>query len=177
MSGRVMTLSDFRKYVGRLRKELTGAEGAIVRGIHSGVMRSVQVVHRSVDNAMPASPNGAVGAVDTGDYKRRWQFELLPRGGRLYNSHPAADVIERGRRAGRKRPPIGAIEQWAKRRLHLSGARLKSAKFAIASAIGKRGLVGRRVLTNPGTVDAITRTVMTEVMSEVRAALRRGGSR
>lgn len=175
MPNRVMTLSDFRRYVGKLRTSLAGAEGAIVRGIHSGVMRSVGVVHQSVDAAPPASPRGSVGAVDTGDYKRRWQFELLPRGGRLYNDHPAADVIERGRRAGRKRPPVRAIEVWAKRKLHLSDTQLKSAKFAIANAIAKRGLTGRRVLTNPGTTDKVVRAVMEEVMHEVRAALRRGG--
>jgi hypothetical protein len=170
-----MTLGDFRQYVRRLKGKLVGHEGAVVRGIHSGCMRAIGVIQFSVDHAFPASPRGASGAVDTGGYKRRWQFELLPSGGRVFNDHPAADVIEKGRRPNRKRPPIQAIKIWAQRRLGLSSAEADKAKYPIAMAIAKRGLTGRRVLTNPATTDKITRIVMEEIMSEVRAALRRGG--
>lgn len=175
MPSRTMSLGDFRKYVKRLRTSLSGADGAIVRGIHSGVLRSIPILHRSVDNAMPASPNGAVGAVNTGGYKRRWQFELTPTGGRVFNDHPASDVIERGRRAGRRMPPPNEIKLWAIRRLGLSEAEAERAKWAMSVAIGRRGLVGRRVLTNPSTTDQITRAVMEEVMAEVKGALKRGG--
>lgn len=175
MPSRVMKLGDFRQYLRKLRRTLAGADGAVVRGIHSGVMRSISVVHFSTDHAFPASPNGASGAVNTGAYKQAWQFELRQTGGRIYNLRPYAAVIERGRRRGRRVPPIREIELWARRRLGLSGKELDRAKFAIAKAISKRGLVGRRVLTNPATTDKITRVVMDEVRSEVRAALRRGG--
>lgn len=175
MSGRVMTTGDFCKYVRRLREQLVGADGAILRGIHSGCMRAISVLHDSTNNAFPASPNGSIGAVNTGDYKRRWQFELLPTGGRVYNDHPAAGVIEYGRRKG-KFPPMVAVMRWAQRRLGLDAAEAKRAAFPIARAIAQRGLVGRRVLTNPSTVDKITRVVMEEIHHEVKAALERGGS-
>lgn len=173
-----MSLGDFRKYVRKLKATLVGGvDSAVVRGIHSGVMRSVALIHTSVDNAMPASPNGAIGAVNTGDYKRRWQFELLPTGGRLFNGHPAADVIERGRRRNRRRPPIAAIKLWAMRRLGLSQDEADKAKYAIANAIAKRGLTGRRVLTNPVTKNTITRVVLEDVKREISEALARGSAK
>ena len=171
--GRSMSLKDFRKYLSKLKVQLAGAEGAIVRGIHSGLLRSVGTVQQSVDHAMPASPRGAIGAVNTGDYKRRWRVQLTATGGRLFNDHPAADVIERGRRPGRKGPPPSEMKIWAMRRLGLSDAEAEKAKWPLSKAIGKRGLTGRRVLTNPATTDRITRNVMDEVKAEVRAALRR----
>ena len=170
---RAMSVNDFRKYLKNLKRQLTGAEGAVVRGIHSGVMRSVAIVHQSVDHAMPASPRGAIGAVDTGGYKLRWRFRLTKTGGAVYNDHPAADVIERGRRPGSRPPPVNAIKQWAKRRIGLSEAEAEKAKWPISMAIAKRGLVGRRVLTNPSTKASITRVVMEEVRASIREALRR----
>lgn len=173
MTSRVMSVKDFKGYLKKLKSQLTGADSAIVKGIHSGVMRSISVIHTSVDNAMPASPRGKIGAVDTGGYKLRWQFRLTRTGGIVYNNHPAADVIERGRRAGRARPPVNAIRDWARRRLGLSAAEAEKAKYPIANAIAKRGLVGRRVLTNPYTKSEITRIVMEEIKYSIRAALKR----
>ncbi len=174
MSGRVMKLSDFRTYVRKLRGKLVGADGAIVRGIHSGLARSISVVHASVENAVPASPNGAVGAFNTGAYRQAWQYEVTPTGGRLFNSRPYAGVIERGRRAGSRPPPRREIVLWAMRRLGLSREEAERASYPISKAITRRGLGGRRVLTNPGTADKITRVVMEEVMREVQGALDRG---
>lgn len=170
-TGRSMTVGDFKKYVRKLQSKLVGADGAIVRGIHSGLARSVAIVQRSVANAMPASPNGSMGAFDTGDYNRRWQFELTPTGGRLFNDHPAADVIEKGRRPGGKMPPTAGIKLWAMRRLGLSEDEAERAKFPIAMAIARRGLTGRHVLGNPMTKDQITRAVLEEIMTEVKAEL------
>lgn len=171
--GRTMSVGDFKKYVAKLNKNLMGHNGAVIRGIHSGIMSAIPIVHRSVDNAMPASPNGVAGAMDTGDYKRRWQFDLTKTGGRIFNNHPAADVIERGRKAGRKPPPFAVIKAWAQRRLGLTAAQAEIAKYPLSKAIGKRGLTGRRVLTNPGTKDAITRSVLNEMKREVNEALKR----
>lgn len=174
---RKMTLKDFRQYVKKLKSTLTGAESVVVKGIHSGVMRSLSIVHKSVDNAPPASDNGKIGAFDTGGYKLRWHWYLTRTGGGLRNSHPAADVIERGRRRNRKRPPLKVIKAWSRRRLGLSEAEAETAKYAIANAIAKRGLRGRKVLTNSTTHDKITKAVMDEVRAEVRAALRAAGRR
>lgn len=176
MTSRAMTMKEFKGYLRKLKAQLTGPDNAIVRGIHSGAMRSISVIHTSVDNAMPASPRGGIGAVDTGGYKLRWRFRLTRTGAVVYNDHPAADVIERGRRAGRARPPVNAIRDWARRRLGLSAHEAEQAKYPIANAIAKRGLVGRRVLTNPYTKGEITRIVMEEIKLSIREALRRSRS-
>lgn len=163
MSARTMSLNDFRRYLMKLRKNLIGHEGAAVRGIHSGVIRSVTVVQRTTMEKK---------AFNTGDYLRKWTHELLPRGGRVFNNHRAAAVLEDGRRRGAKRPPVREIELWARRKLGLDGKELKSAAFAIANAIAKRGLKPRRILKSSAA--EITRVVMEEIHREVKAALKAG---
>lgn len=169
--GRAMSLKEFRGYVAKLRKSLNGVDGAIVRGIHSGAMRSIGELQKATREAFPASPNGQEGAVDTGAFLRSWQFELLPTGGRVFNNAPYAGVIEHGRRPGRKPPPSKVLVGWIQRRMGLSKEEAEAAAFPIARAIGKRGLAGRKILTSPRMVDTITRIVMEEVRAEVRAAL------
>jgi hypothetical protein len=69
-----------------------------------------------------------------------------------------ADVIEEGRRAGATPPPVGAIMEWMKQKpVRLRGPKggfikttpkgLRSAAFAIARAIGERGVVGIHFMT------------------------------
>jgi hypothetical protein len=64
-----------------------------------------------------------------------------------------ADVIEDGRRAGAKMPPVKAIEQWIKIKplklrnkqgefIKSTESNIKSAAFAIAKSIGENGIVG-----------------------------------
>lgn len=171
--GKAMSLNDFRKYLQQLRNNLVGHKGAAVRGIHSGVMKSIPVVHQATMNAPPASLNGSKGAFNTGAYLQGWQYELHATGGRVYNSRRHAPIIEDGRRRGAKRPPVREIELWAKRKLGLRGKQLQSAKYAIANAIAKRGLRPRRVLRS--SEGDIRRVVMEEIRFEVRAALRAGG--
>lgn len=171
---RAMTLKDFRGYIRKLGKNLVGHEGAVVRGIHSGLMRSIPIVQQATVTAYPASPNGSEGAVNTGVYRLAWQVEATNTGGRIFNTVPYAGVIEYGRRAGAKRPPTRALELWAMRKLGLNAKEAKSASFAIANAIKKRGLAARRVLTSPRTESAILRAVMEEIRREVKAALKRG---
>jgi hypothetical protein len=136
-------------------------------------MRAVTIVQANVLKAPPASAHGAVGAFNTGDYRRRWQYQLSSTGGRIFNNHPAAGVIEHGRRSGRKSPPPREIELWARRRLGLSAEEAARAAWPIARAIAKRGLRARKVLGMSSA--AITRVVMEEIRNEVREAIKRGG--
>lgn len=173
MASKTLTVRDFAQYLAKLRKNLKGHDGAVVRGIHAGVLRGIGILHAATVNAPPASPNGSTGAVDTGAYRQAWQHQLLPTGGRLFNTRPYAGVIERGRRRGAKMPPPRVLEAWARRKLGLSDEEAKSASFAIARAIKRRGLLPRRVLTGPLTTAQLTRAVMEEIRREVLAALRR----
>lgn len=173
--GRAMSLKDFRRYLEKLRVNLVGHEGAATKGIHSGVMRAVTIVQQATLTAPPASDNGSPGAFNTGAYRAAWSYQLLPRGGRIFNRQRYADVIERGRRKNRKGPPPKEIELWAMRKLGLSKEEAKSASFAISHAIGKRGLKPRHVLKSSNA--EITRVVMEEMRNEIRAALKRSSKR
>lgn len=64
-----------------------------------------------------------------------------------------ADVIEFGRRAGAKMPPVAAIEKWIRLKplklrnrqgefIKATESNIKSAAFAIAKSIGKNGIEG-----------------------------------
>ncbi len=172
-----MNLKDFAGYIKKLKKNLAGSNGvdsAIARGIHSGIIRSIPIVQMATVNAPPASPNGSIGAVNTGAYRMAWQYELWPTGGRIFNSKGYAPIIEKGRRAGAKRPPIREMKLWAIRKLGLSEEEAESAAYAIANAIAKRGLIGRKVLTGPLTTSQITTAVMEEIRNEVQASIKRG---
>ena len=167
------TMKQFQTYIRKLRGALVGWEGAATRGVHSGVMRGVGIAQAATVNAMPASPRGSIGAVDTGAYRQAWQFELTKSGGRVFNTRPYAGVVEYGRKKGARRPPPKQIELWARRKLGLSRKEAKSASFAIANAIAKRGLLARKVLTGPLTNHQLIQAVMMEVRREVTAALDR----
>lgn len=66
--------------------------------------------------------------------------------GRVFSALPYAIVMDQGRRAGApiSRAGIDAIGLWAQRKLGLSADEASRAKWAIASAIVKRGITGTR---------------------------------
>lgn len=172
---RSMTLKDFKSYIKKLRKNLVGHESAVVRGIHSGVIRGVGIAQQATLGAIPASPNGSVGAVNTGEYYRGWTFDLRPTGGRVYNRAAHARWVDHGRKAGSKMPPTKSLALWAQRKLGLTAQEAKGASFAIARAIARRGLAARNILHGPVTQDKITRAVMEEIRREIKEALKAGG--
>lgn len=171
--GRTLSLKDFRRYIKKLGKKLNGAA---VRGVQSGLYRSIGIVQLATQTAPPASAHGSIGAVNTGAYRGAWQVEVSAAGGRIWNSQAYAGVIEYGRLKGAKPPPSREIELWAMRKLGLSAEEAKRAAYPIARAIAKRGLRPRRVLTSSNTKSAIVRAVLEEIHAEVKIALRSGGT-
>ena len=107
-------LEEWRKHLGDLK-----FEAAAKRGLISGAMRAIPVLHKATDNAPKASPNGARGA-----------------------------NVEGGRRKGARMPPPKALISWAKQRAGLSHKEAEKAAFAMALAIKKRGLKPRNILKN-----------------------------
>ena len=167
---RTYTCKDLGKYLRNLQKNLVPAA---VRGIHSGAARGVTVVQEAVTKAPPASPNGSVGAFNTGQYRAAWRWSKLPGGGAtIFNGKKYAGIIEDGRRAGAKPPPRAVIAKWAQRKLGLTRKQAEAAAFPIARAIAKRGLRPRRVVASVASkLEAI---VMTEVMHEVDLVIKGG---
>lgn len=126
-------LADYPKWVERMGER---AKAAVKRGLYSGAMRCIQELQRSTE---------AVGAVNTGEYRRRWKAAPTEKGARVYNDSVQAGPLERGRRPGTM-PPLAAIEKWAMRKLHLDEKAAKKAAYPIAKAIKANGLKPRMVM-------------------------------
>jgi hypothetical protein len=165
-----LQLSEFAPVFQRLGPRLVTAAK---RGALRGALRAVSTLQRATGQASPANPGmkGEGGAVNTGHYKRAWKAEQLPDGARVYNQAPYAAVIEHGRRPGTF-PPLKQIERWAQRRMGLTPKEAKAAAYPIARAIARRGLQGRKVMTN--VQPQIERDFLEEVRKELERELARG---
>jgi hypothetical protein len=82
---------------------------------------------------------------------------------RVYNKAYYARVIEYGRRAGARRPPVDALVPWVRDRFGLRGAAARGMAFVIARKIGERGIKPRFVVRDPA-VQAEVREVTAKVV-------------
>ncbi len=140
------------------------------KGALAGAYRAIPIIHKAVGAAPPANPAGigVGGAVNTGHYKRAWKAERTAEGARVYNQASYASIIESGRRPG-KMPPIETIVRWAMRRMSITEKKARRIAFPIALAIKKRGLIGRKVLTNAQPL--IYQAFFAEVEKAINAAV------
>lgn len=165
-----MTVKQLHKYLKGLPKAL---RQSVVKGIRVGANRAIAIAQAAGDNAPPASDNGKRGAFDTGNYRRRWRVINVSDGALLVNTAAYANIIRRGRRPGRRMPPLKVIQKFAERRLGLSKKEAKRAAFPIARAIARRGLRARNV---PDSVEPkIVEVVLEEVKRSISQALKSGG--
>jgi hypothetical protein len=165
-----MTPGEWASHITRLGERFAPT---VRRGLMSGALACLPILHERTRKAQAASSSGAIGAVTTGGYLQRWKSSLTAGAGLgvvLYNQHPAASTIELGRRPGRF-PPTRAVEQWARRRLGLSQAEAARAAFPIARAIARRGLKPREVLS--GATKQLEKTVEGELMRSLEEELSR----
>ncbi len=124
----VWTPDEFAAELGRRvsarRKQMRDAAYEVtLRGVHEG-----------------AEVTEKLGIVDRGTYKQRFKARRTKTGATLSNDAPHAAVIEFGRRAGARRPPLGSIIGWVSRKLGVGGSAGRSLAYVIARAIGRRGL-------------------------------------
>lgn len=163
VSARLTTdLKGFGRYVKALGK---GLKPAVLRGMDNAALRIIPILHQSVIEAPPASPNGAVGAFDTGALRRGYRTRRTANSVMIFNSVAHDPIVEKGRRRGAAMPPLKVIEQWARRRMGLSAEEAKRAAYPIAKAISKRGLKGRRV------VGRVRERMMLVVREEIKLSL------
>jgi hypothetical protein len=176
-----LSRSDWVRYYKKLGAKLAPAAK---RGAFRAALRARRHLIIATDDAPPASPRGSRGAVNTGAFKRSWKASREEYGARVYNDRPYAGVVEHGRRRG-KFPPIDEIARWAQRKLTVRSAskrsktgyrRMKESEargvaFVIARAIARRGLKGRKILTN--SQPAIRNFLRAEVHDELEKALAR----
>ncbi len=125
-------------------KDLGKFEKALSRKL-PGTMKKVLLTTAREGVALLRKNTRSVGAVSSGKLLRGWRILRTTRGVSftIENEQDYALFVERGRRAGARRPPRAAIELWVKKKLGLSGKEAKGAAFVIARAIGRRGIRGR----------------------------------
>lgn len=163
-----LTLAQLSAYVRGM--SVKGFRAAAEAGIRRGAMRALPILQRSGDTAPPASPDGRVGAFNTGAYRRAWKAAGISGGARIFNAKPYAPVIEKGRKRGSRFPPLAAVERWAYLRLKLSKEEAHAAAFPIARAIARRGLKGRKVMKRARP--DVHKVVVAEMIASVRRAMR-----
>jgi hypothetical protein len=139
------------------------------RAALSAAQRSVALMQQRTRQAPPANPSGIGqgGAVNTGNYLRRWRAMRQANGASVYNPTPYAGVIELGRRPGSRMPPVGIIARWIQRRLSVSIEVARQSAFIIARAIAERGLLGRRVMTHPTALRKMAKFFQDEFTKEL----------
>ena len=157
----------FNKLPGLFGKYGRTASSKTNAGLQLMANRAKYIVTTETANAPPASANGGIGAVDTGKYLRSWKVTKTTlngiRGVLITNSASYMAVIERGRGAGKRPPPVDVIARWAMRRLGLPYKEARRAAWPIAKAIGRRGLYARRVMTGNNAKNSY-RENMREIM-------------
>ena len=154
---RSVQLRDLGDWARNLPKERHAAAVDAVRKVMNE--RGRVIVNEEINATTPRRP------FDRGDYSRSWFALPIADGGRLYSKDPKASVIERGRRPGTF-PPIGPLIGWA----HRHGMEpAKSAAFAIAVLIKKRGLPAKHVFTRA------SKRLVVLCTQAARAALSGGG--
>jgi hypothetical protein len=99
----------------------------------------------AVENTTPHKP------VDRGTYRGSWIVANEPNGVTIYNSVKYSSIIERGRRAGTKVPPVKLIADWVRRKgfVNVSSWSHKNAMRAIRS--WRNPVTGKKVIPLRGS--------------------------
>lgn len=160
---RTIAARDLGKYERQLARKLPHvAETTNLRAAH----RSIGILKRSVYSVRPHAP------VDTKRYLNSFEIHRGPRHEVIVNnSRRYAGVIELGRRAGARRPPVQALVGWVRRKLGVSAKDAPRVAFAVARKIGERGLPAKRVVAS--AVPEIVR-VFTQLMFDANERFFRG---
>lgn len=136
------------------------AKSAVEKGMTSAALRARVIM---VEEAQ------AKRVMNTGYYVRAWKASKLPATYtvRVYNDSPYAAVVEKGRRAGARMPPVEPIARWAQRKFKLPYKIAKGIGFAIARNIQKRGIPGRNVLEDakPKLQKMMTEEIEREILT------------
>jgi len=146
MTTRTMSLTQFQAFIGKLDAK---TEAAAVRGFR----RAAAFLHgRVVLEIKQAQPHPAV---DTGELANSVNTTMIPGGAIVSVDAPHAPVMEYGRRAGSRMPPVDAIADWVRRK-GLAGApragkrsaasyesAIRGIAFVIARSIAQKGVVPR----------------------------------
>ena len=115
--------------------EMTEREAGLAMG------KALAEVERQV---VPRTP------VNTGALRAAWSTQIT-RGsrvirGEVVNPKVYAIVMEKGRRAGARMPPVDAIRYWVTRKMGVTGKEADQLAYVIARSISRKGIKGQNML-------------------------------
>ncbi len=114
--------------------------------ILAAMSEAVMFLERKVKENIERAGRMGVGGSQTGLY-RTIAGEVIDKGaamvkGIVSHSKPHGDVIELGRRPGKKMPPPGVLLEWIKLRIGATGETAKQIEFLIRRKIARKGFPG-----------------------------------
>ncbi len=129
---------------------------------------AVKVVRQTVKLEGPRQVQRQIEAlhpppVDRGTYRAGFRFEDIPGGAIAYNHTKQGAVIEDGRRAGGRMPPIDVIAEWVKRK----GIGLQYQPVAPRRGGGRLALAARRRARR--LTDAAARSIAFMIARSIKA--------
>jgi len=140
---------------------LTGQPQAIIQ---AGLDRLITKITHFLDAEVKRrTPQGVMGA--QGGLLGSIQAEVTGKGtplvrGTVMSAQKYAEVVEKGRSAGKGMPPAGVLLRWLEVKLGLDEATAKRVEFVVRRKIGQRGFEGahmfeKAVTENEAKLDAM----------------------
>jgi hypothetical protein len=158
-----------------MERVASGMRRIIKRALTECRSMALKEVQEQTANAIPASDNGAVGAVASGALQKGWTVSIDEPTLTLNLQNPAANrqgdaytrFIEGDREPGQTMPPPSRILLWLQQRY---GKGDKRAAFLIARSIARRGLRRRKIVqsTREGTADKMRKVLYTRFQELIR---------
>lgn len=107
------------------------------------------------------TPQGVFGA--QGGLLGSIQAEVIGKGtplikGVVASAHKYAEVIEKGRTAGKGMPPMGSLIRWIEVKMGLSADQAKKIEFVVRRSIGRKGFSGAHMFED-ALIDNLNRLV------------------
>lgn len=117
-----------------------------------------RLVQAEITSLTPRAP------VDRGTYRRSFKFEDIPGGAAAYNFSPHGPIVEDGRRAGARMPPLDVILAWVKRKK--IGAEIKGPVQAFS---GPRQRGGKNRSDRVRAVEAQQHWIALQIARKIKA--------
>lgn len=137
---RNIAVRDLGKYERQLAKQLPDVAKRVNRDT---AKKAIGILQKTARAVRPYPP------IDTKRYINSFEIQRAPQDTVVVtNRRGYAGVIEDGRRAGARQPPVSALKGWVRRKFGVSPQRALGIAFAVARNIGKRGIKAKKVVTS-----------------------------
>lgn len=134
---------EFKAVVTQKGKIFEGKAPEIINNALTAAMyEGIALIERNVKRFTPVGVYGAQGGLLASEHG-----EVIGKGtpvvkGVFGSSSPYAEVVEKGRTAGKAWPPEGSLIRWINLKLGVEGKAAKGLEFIIRRKIGRKGFPG-----------------------------------